>query len=144
MWATQEALTAAELLARLEARFGIRVHRNTLTGLLVEHVGKPLTVILDSASVHTARALRPYLRPLPKGLTLYLLPPYSPELNRIEKLWHKMKYEWLAFKARDTKVLEADVEVILQGFGADYGFHFLLKAYCRIRLPEKIKYYWSS
>ncbi|WP_157648304.1 IS3 family transposase, partial [Burkholderia ubonensis] len=37
--------------------------------------------------------------PLP--LTLYFLPPYSPELNRIEKLWHKMKYEWLAFKARD-------------------------------------------
>ena len=94
-------------------------------GLLVEHVGKPLTVILDNASVHTARALLPYLRPLhAKGLTLYFLPPYSPELNRIEKLWHKMKYEWLAFKARDTLTLEADVDVILQGFGADYRFTF--------------------
>jgi transposase len=94
-------------------------------GLLVEHVGKPLTVILDNASVHTARALRPYLRLLQtKGLTLYFLPPYSPELNRIEKLWHKMKYEWLAFKARDTRTLEADVDVILQGFGADYRFTF--------------------
>ena len=57
------------------------------SGLLVEHVGKPLTVILDNASVHTARALQPYLRLLhAKGLTLYFLPPYSPELNRIEKL----------------------------------------------------------
>ena len=34
VWATQEALTAPELLARLEAKFGIRVHRNTLTGVL--------------------------------------------------------------------------------------------------------------
>ncbi|WP_414629462.1 winged helix-turn-helix domain-containing protein [Cupriavidus sp. SK-3] len=33
-WATQEALTAVELLARLEEKFGIRVHRNTLTGIL--------------------------------------------------------------------------------------------------------------
>ncbi|WP_316155523.1 IS630 family transposase [Cupriavidus sp. BIC8F] len=94
-------------------------------GLLVEHVGKPLTVILDNASVHTARALRPYLWLLKrKGLTLYFLPPYSPELNRIEKLWHKMKYEWLAFKARDAKTLEADVDVILQGIGKDYRFTF--------------------
>ncbi|WP_404935717.1 transposase [Paraburkholderia fungorum] len=56
-------------------------------GLLVEHVGKPLTVILDNASVRTARALRPYLGLLQtKDLTLCFLPPYSPELNRIEKL----------------------------------------------------------
>ncbi|AJG21732.1 Mobile element protein [Cupriavidus basilensis] len=94
-------------------------------GLLVEHVGKPLTVILDNASVHTARALRPYLRLLQrKGLTLYFLPPYSPEFNRIEKLWHKMKYEWRVFKARDAKTLEADVDVIIHGFGTAYRFTF--------------------
>jgi transposase len=34
VWATQEALTAPELLARLEETFGTRVHRNTLTGVL--------------------------------------------------------------------------------------------------------------
>jgi len=35
-----------------------------------------------------------------------------------------MKYEWLAFKARDTKTLDADVDVILQGFGGAYRFTF--------------------
>ncbi|KWK69567.1 hypothetical protein WM16_23355 [Burkholderia ubonensis] len=86
-------------------------------GLLAERVGKPLIVILDNASVHTAKALQPYLQLLQEqGLTLYFLPPYSPELNRIEKLWHKMKYEWLAFKARDAKTLEEEVDTILQGF----------------------------
>ena len=94
-------------------------------GLLVEQAGKPLTVILDNASVHTAKALQPYLSLLHKqGLTLYFLPPYSPELNRIEKLWHKMKYEWLAFKARDAQTLQADVDSILQEFGSNYRFTF--------------------
>ena len=61
-------------------------------GLLVEHVGKPLVVILDNASVHKAKEIEPLLKVLQgKGLKLYFLPPYSPELNRIEKLWHKMK-----------------------------------------------------
>jgi transposase len=59
-----------------------------------------------------------------KGLTLYFLPPYSPELNRIEKLWHKMKYEWMAFKARNSAGLEADVDKILDGFGSHYRMTF--------------------
>jgi len=88
-------------------------------------VRKPLTVILDNASVHTAKALQPYLKLLRnQGLTLYFLPPYSPELNRIEKLWHKMKYEWLAFKARDPQTREADVDTILREFRSNYRFTF--------------------
>ena len=94
-------------------------------GLLATHVGKPLTVILDNASVHKAKAIQPLLKVLEqKGLTLYFLPPYSPELNRIEKLWHKMKYQWMAFKARDAVTLEADVDRILAGFGTDYRLTF--------------------
>jgi hypothetical protein len=63
-------------------------------GLLLESVGRPLTVILDNASIHKAKEIQPLLALLKeKGLTLYFLPPYSPELNRVEKLWHKMKYE---------------------------------------------------
>jgi transposase len=75
-------------------------------GLLLKHVGKPLTVILDNASMHTAKAIKPMLEQLrQKGLTLYFLPPYSTELNRIEILWRKVKYEWMAFKTRDSKIL---------------------------------------
>jgi transposase len=57
-----------------------------------------------------------------RGLKLYFLPPYSPELNRIEKLWQKMKYEWMAYKARDAHMLETDVEEVLTGFGKKYFF----------------------
>ena len=94
-------------------------------GLLMEHVGKPLVVILDNASIHKAKDAAPLLRVLQdKGLRLYFLPPYSPELNRIEKLWHKMKYEWMAYKSRDAQTLQSDVEEILDGFGEKYKMEF--------------------
>ena len=94
-------------------------------GLLLQQVNKPLVVILDNASIHTAKLIEPVLALLQQqGLRLYFLPPYSPELNRIEKLWHKMKYEWLAFKARDAQTLETDVKTLLAGFGTDYRLSF--------------------
>ncbi len=75
-------------------------------GLLMEHVGKPLTVILDNASVYKAKEIELLLKVLhDKGLTSYFLPPYSPELNRIEKLSHKMKYEWTASNRETLKPL---------------------------------------
>ena len=43
---------------------------------------------------------------------------------RVTALWHKMKYEWLAFKARDAQTLETDVKTLLAGFGADYRLSF--------------------
>jgi transposase len=59
-----------------------------------------------------------------QGLTLYFLPPYSPKLKRIERLWHKMKYTWMAAKRRDADTLEADVEHILSNFGSAFQFNF--------------------
>lgn len=94
-------------------------------GLLKEHVGKKLTVIIDNASIHKAKVIKPFMDMLEKqGVTLYFLPPYSPELNRIEKLWHLMKYTWMSAKCRDSKTLEADVDEILDNFGSKYRFNF--------------------
>ena len=97
----------------------------TFLGLLMDHVGKALVVILDNPSVHKAKATEPMLKLLrQRGLKLYFLPPYSPEFNRIEKLWHKMKFEWMAYKALDAHTLETDVEEIVAGFGKKFFFDF--------------------
>jgi transposase len=94
-------------------------------GLLKEHVGKKLTVIIDNASIHKAKATRHLMDILEKqGVTLYFLPPYSPELNRIEKLWHLMKYTWMSVKCRNSQTLENDVDEILDNFGSKYQFAF--------------------
>lgn len=92
---------------------------------LVERVKKPLVVILDNASIHTAKSLKPYWELLEeKGLRFYFLPPYSPELNRIEILWRKMKYEWLPFKTFTPEELEQAIGEIGAGFGSEYMLTF--------------------
>ena len=90
-----------------------------------QQVDKPLTVILDNASIHRAKSIAPLTAWLAQqGVTLYFLPAYSPELNRIERLWHKIKYTWMAVKCRTAQELEADVGHILDNFGTAYKFDF--------------------
>ena len=94
-------------------------------GLLKEQVGKPLTVILDNASIHKAKATRHVVEYLKnQGVTLYFLPAYNPELNCIERLWHKIKHTWMEVKCRTKEMLEADVSHILDHFGTTYKFNF--------------------
>jgi len=92
---------------------------------LIERVSKPLVVVLDNASIHTAKKLKPYWDLLEeKGMRFYFLPPYSPELNRIELLWHKIKYEWLPFKTFTPDELEQAIVEIGRGFGSQYTLTF--------------------
>jgi transposase len=94
-------------------------------GILKEEVKKPLVIILDNASVHKAKITKPVIQFLERqGVKLHFLPPYSPELNRIEKLWHLMKYTWMTPKCRDAENLEKDVGEILDRFGEKYQFTF--------------------
>lgn len=94
-------------------------------GLLKEHVGKKITIIIDNASIQKAKANKLIMNLLKsQGVTLYFLPPYSPELNRIEKFWHLMKYTWMSAKCRDSKTMETDVDDILESFGSKYKFSF--------------------
>ena len=57
---------------------------------------KPVTVVLDNASYHRARVVRELADTL--DLELLFLPPYSPNLNLIERVWKLVKK--LALNAR--------------------------------------------
>lgn len=92
---------------------------------VVKRVEKPLVVMLDNASIHTAKKYQPYWDLLTAaGMRFYFLPPYSPELNRIEMLWRKMKYQWLPFKSFTPIELEQAIESIGTGFGSEYTLTF--------------------
>lgn len=56
---------------------------------LVRHrrAGRRMIVVLDNAGYHHARALQPYLRKMRHALRLLFLPPYSPQLAPIERVW---------------------------------------------------------
>jgi len=92
---------------------------------LIERVKKTMVVILDNASIHTAKKMKPYWDLLKeKGMRFYFLPAYSPELNRIEILWKKMKYEWLPFKSFTPDEVEQAINKIQDGFGTEYQLNF--------------------
>jgi len=54
--------------------------------------GKPVVVVLDNASLHTAGAVRERQPGWEaRGLRLYYLPSYWPHLNLIEGVWRALK-----------------------------------------------------
>lgn len=59
-------------------------------------ISKFTFVVLDNARVHTARKVKQLLEIWQqRGLFIFYLPPYSPHLNIIERLWKEIKQGWL-------------------------------------------------
>jgi transposase len=64
----------------------------------------PRVVVLDNAGIHTSKvmkAARPGLAKL--GIYLYYLPPYSPELNRIEAVFKQVKHHEMPTRSFTTR-----------------------------------------
>lgn len=92
---------------------------------VAKKVSKPVVIVLDNASIHRAAAIQPALKLLQKqGVTLKFLPPYSPELNRIEVMWRLMKHRWLALKRRSKEELEQAVDHVFANFGTQFKMDF--------------------
>ena len=63
-------------------------------------IKKETTVIIDNAPTHTSKEFNENREKWKKlGLNIEPIAPYSPELNIIEIVWRKIKYEWLPFSA---------------------------------------------
>ena len=64
---------------------------------------RPCAIVLNNYSVHRSKAVQATLPDLERvGVGLYYLPPYSPELNRIEPLWRHVKHEELPIRSYRT------------------------------------------
>ena len=87
---------------------------------------KPAVVVLDNAPIQTSKEVMAQFRQWERrGLTLYFLPTYSPELNLIEILWRKIKYEWMPSSAYASfHALKAALDTILSLFGSQYKIQF--------------------
>ena len=81
---------------------------------------RPCVVALDNASAHTSKAVKAALPALAAaGVAVYYLPPYSPELNRIEELWRQVKYHGLPVRSYRTLAdLRAAVDQALRDHAA--------------------------
>lgn len=75
----------------------------------------PRVVVLDNAGIHTSkvvRAARPELAR--RGIFLYYLPAYCPELNRIEPIFKQVKHHEMPTRSFTAR---ADLrEAVVEGF----------------------------
>jgi hypothetical protein len=86
----------------------------------------PAIVMLDNASVHCSKALTDNLDIWGlQGVFFPFLPPYSPELNLIEMLWRKIKYDWLPLDAyRSFADMKNALLRVLSGIGEKHAITF--------------------
>ena len=82
----------------------------------VEHVLCPAlqpgdVVVMDNLSSHKAEEVRELIQK--QGAELLYLPPYSPDLNPIEKAWSKLKQLLRSAKARTKEGLDQAISELL-------------------------------
>lgn len=70
-------------------------------GIVVEYARRKnvfIELVLDNSSLHTAKIVDSFLngQAVKKFLKVIWLPPYSPELNKIERFWRHLKSTYLA------------------------------------------------
>jgi putative transposase len=83
----------------------------------------PRVVVLDNAGLHASRVVREARRRLARrGIYLYFLPPYSPELNEIEPVFKQVKHHEIPRRSHKSKAeLRASVESGFESYGRKRG-----------------------
>ena len=89
-------------------------------------IKRPTTLIIDNAPTHTSNEFNENLEKWKeRDLTIYRLPTYSPELNIIEIVWRKIKYEWLPFSAYESyNSLKQELFNVLSNIGKTHKIAF--------------------
>ena len=89
-------------------------------------IEKPTTLVIDNAPTHTSNEFNENIELWKeRGLTIYRIPPYSPELNIIEIVWRKIKYEWISFSAYNSReALQEELFSILANIGSKFKINF--------------------
>ena len=92
----------------------------------VDQIVKKTVVILDNAPIHKTKKFKAKIEEWRKqDLLIFFLPAYSPELNLIEILWRRIKYQWLSFTAYSSfQNLKENLQSVLLNFGKKYDIIF--------------------
>jgi transposase len=87
-----------------------------LVVLVARYLGRKILLVCDNGRFHTTKAVQQWLTEHRDQIEVFWLPPYSPSLNLIERLWGHIKRTILA------NVLFADLYELVAAFrrGARY------------------------
>lgn len=84
--------------------------------LLKEYKGKFMILVIDGSPIHRSQLIQDFLEEHQDQLMTVPLPPYSPSLNPIERLWKWLKEQVIANKFHPTK---ASIEEAVKSFLAE-------------------------
>lgn len=89
-------------------------------------IKKHTVVVLDNAKVHQSKQLGKMQDAWSKrGLFIFYLPPYSPHLNIIERLWKEIKARWLNEKDyQNDEQLFYSTKLILDAIGKSLKLNY--------------------
>lgn len=85
-------------------------------------------IVLDNGRFHRAKILE-----IPDNVILLFLPPYSPELNPIERLWQDLRTKLFCQVYETIEDMQAKITEILHAYSATMmakitGFSFFIEA----------------
>lgn len=89
-------------------------------------ITKKTVIVLDNAPVHRSKLFKSkMIQRQNEDLYIFFLPPYSPELNKIEIIWRFIKYRWLPFDAfLNFQNLKERLNQVLTNIGKKYVINF--------------------
>lgn len=89
-------------------------------------LSKKTVVVIDNSSLHTSDIFQEKIKEWERrNIYFYFLPPYSPELNKIEILWRFIKYYWLSLESYFNKnSLICELSKVLKNVGSKYRIIF--------------------
>jgi transposase len=92
----------------------------------VAQINKKTVVILDNSPIHKSKKFMGKIQEWKeKDVLIFFLPAYSPELNLIEILWRRIKYNWMPFEAYSCfQNLKERLSYVLNNFGEKYDIIF--------------------
>jgi transposase len=70
---------------------------------LIADAGRPVYLIVDNSQVHRSKILKAYAEQSNGMLTIFFLPPYSPDLNPDEWVWKNVKHDNLGRAAAKSE-----------------------------------------
>jgi transposase len=111
------SLRGIDAAMTIEAATDAEIFRAYVEQVLCPKLRHGDVVIMDNLSAHKVSGIRERIES--GGAQLIYLPPYSPDLNPIEKAWSKFKQFLRSAKARTAEALDQAITEALKTITAD-------------------------